>query len=63
MKSIMHKSKILFVRFSHNNSGATAIEYGLLAAILSVGVITGAGGIGDKIQNLWNGISTDIAAS
>ena len=63
MKKITRKSKILFAQFSQNDSGATAIEYGLLAALLSVGIITGAGGMGDTIQNLWNSISTDIAAS
>ena len=33
--------KTLFVRFVKNESGATAIEYGLIAALMSVGIIAG----------------------
>ena len=31
----------LFARFLKNESGATAIEYGLIAALISVGIIGG----------------------
>ncbi len=32
----------LFARFVKDESGATAIEYGLIAAIIGVGIISGA---------------------
>jgi pilus assembly protein Flp/PilA len=37
-------------RFMNDESGATAIEYGLIAAIVGVGIIVG-------LQNLKNGLS------
>jgi pilus assembly protein Flp/PilA len=37
MESIMK----LFARFLKNESGATAIEYGLIAALISVAIIGG----------------------
>jgi pilus assembly protein Flp/PilA len=36
------------VRFLKNNSGATAIEYGLIAALIAVAVISGATALGTK---------------
>ena len=36
------------VRFLKNKSGATAIEYGLIAALIAVAVITGVSALGDN---------------
>ena len=36
----------LVSRFLKDESGATAIEYGLIAALISVALITGAGALG-----------------
>ena len=59
----MRKVKHTFVRFIENESGATAIEYGLLAAILAVGIIVGATGIGSVVTNLWNGVEVEVGAT
>lgn len=75
MTNILQKSKFTFVhffscgpfykagRFFKDNNGATAIEYGLLAAILAVGIIAGADGMGNIITNMWTDIATDVGAS
>jgi pilus assembly protein Flp/PilA len=46
----------LFARFVKDESGATAIEYGLIAALISVALITGAttlgGALNDTFQNI-----------
>ena len=63
MKNISRKSKHAFARFLKNDSGATAIEYGLLAAILAVGIITSADGIGNVVTTMWNDVSSDVGAS
>jgi len=63
MTIIMRKSKHAFARFLQSESGATAIEYGLLAAILAVGIIVGADGIGSVVTNMWDGVATDVGAS
>ncbi len=39
----------LFTRFVEDESGATAIEYGLIAALIAVAMITGAKVVGAKI--------------
>ncbi|ACI57447.1 pilus assembly protein Flp/PilA [Rhizobium leguminosarum] len=50
----------LFSRFLKDESGATAIEYGLIAALISVALITGATALGGKIGNTFNGLSTKM---
>ncbi len=44
-------------RFYKDESGATAIEYGLLAALISVAAIAGFTIVGTSLQVLFNGIS------
>ncbi|MDK4731839.1 MULTISPECIES: Flp family type IVb pilin [Rhizobium] len=50
----------LFSRFLKDESGATAIEYGLIAALISVALIAGATTLGQKIGNTFNGLSTKM---
>jgi pilus assembly protein Flp/PilA len=40
----------LFTRFIEDESGATAIEYGLIAALIAVGMIVGAQQVGGKVN-------------
>jgi len=40
----------LFTRFIEDESGATAIEYGLIAALIAVGMIVGAQAVGEKVN-------------
>ncbi|MGX9987935.1 Flp family type IVb pilin [Rhizobium sp. Z1P35] len=47
----------LFSRFLKDKSGATAIEYGLIAALISVALITGATTLGTKIGDTFNNLS------
>lgn len=41
----------LVTRFIEDESGATAIEYGLIAALISVALIAGASALGNGINN------------
>lgn len=59
----MRKCTYAFARFLRSESGATAIEYGLLAALLAVGIIVGSNSIGSVVTSLWNGVSTDVGAT
>ncbi|MCA1405834.1 Flp family type IVb pilin [Ensifer sp. IC3342] len=45
--------KTIFARLLKDESGATAIEYGLIAALISVALITGAGTLGTQLDNLF----------
>ena len=40
----------IFARLMKDESGATAIEYGLIAALISVALITGATALGDTLN-------------
>ena len=52
--------KNLFLRFVKNESGATAIEYGLIAAGISVAIIAVVNGLGTKLNNTFTSISTQL---
>jgi pilus assembly protein Flp/PilA len=50
----------IFARFLKDESGATAIEYGLIAALISVAIITSATAVGSKLGLLFDGIKTKL---
>jgi pilus assembly protein Flp/PilA len=52
--------KNLIVRFAKNESGATAIEYGLIAAGISVAIIAVVNGLGTKLNDKFTSISTQL---
>ena len=52
--------KNLFVRFVKDVSGATAIEYGLIAAGISVAIIAVVNGLGTTLNTKFNRISTQL---
>ncbi|AGB69684.1 MULTISPECIES: Flp family type IVb pilin [Rhizobium] len=53
----------LFSRFLKDESGATAIEYGLIAALISVAIITGATTLGGTLNNTFRNIATKMTAA
>jgi pilus assembly protein Flp/PilA len=40
----------LFARFLKDESGATAIEYGLIAALIALAIMAGAGAVGSSLD-------------
>lgn len=50
----------LFKRFVNDESGATAIEYGLIAALVSVALIAGAGALGTQVGTTFNTLNTKL---
>ena len=54
--------KNLFVRFVKDDSGATAIEYGLIAAGISVAIIAVVNGLGTQLNATFNNITTKLGA-
>ncbi len=52
--------KNLLVRFVKDNSGATAIEYGLIAAGISVAIIAVVNGLGSNLNTKFTSISTQL---
>ena len=50
----------LLRRFWDDQSGATAIEYGLIAAGISVVIIAVVNGIGTRLNTVFGSISTQL---
>ena len=49
-----------FVKVLTNNKGATAIEYGLIAALIAVAAIGAMQGIGTKLSTTFNNVSNAL---
>jgi pilus assembly protein Flp/PilA len=47
-------------KFLKNNKGATAIEYGLIAALIAVAAITAMSALGTKLSNTFNNVSANL---
>jgi pilus assembly protein Flp/PilA len=52
--------KNLLVRFAKNESGATAIEYGLIAALIGVAIVAAVTAVGGQLNTLFGTIKTDL---
>jgi pilus assembly protein Flp/PilA len=50
-------------RFIKDESGATAIEYGLIAALIAVGIIVAATAVGTDLSSLFTRISGKLNAA
>jgi pilus assembly protein Flp/PilA len=50
-------------RFLKNEDGATAIEYGLIAALIGVAIIVAVTAVGDSLDGVFTKVSTDLDAS
>ncbi len=53
--------KTLIIRLWRNQSGATAIEYGLIAALLSITILGTALGLGGGIEARFNQVDAFVA--
>ncbi|MET3613849.1 pilus assembly protein Flp/PilA [Rhizobium aquaticum] len=50
----------LLTRLMKDESGATAIEYGLIAALIGVAIITGAKSLGGALNNKFATIAGNV---
>ena len=50
-------------RFLKNESGATAVEYGLIAALIGVVIIAGAGALGTALNAKFAAIGSTVSAA
>ena len=53
----------LFSRFVRDESGATAIEYGLIAALIAVAAITAMNGLGNQLKATFNATATAMSTA
>jgi len=47
-------------KFWADEDGATAIEYGLLASLISLGIVLGASALGIKLNDLFQGVADKL---
>ena len=52
--------KTLVSRFVKDESGATAIEYGLIAAGIAVAIVVAVQAVGGQLNTLFGTIKTDL---
>jgi pilus assembly protein Flp/PilA len=52
--------KAVVVKFLQNESGATAIEYGLIATGIAIAIIAAVNGVGTQLSGVFNSISGSL---
>ena len=52
--------KSLLTRFAKDESGATAIEYGLIATLIAVAIIVGATALGTQLNVVFDDLATEL---
>lgn len=50
----------IFQNLLRDEAGATAIEYGLIAALIAVAAITAMGALGNSLSNTFSTVSTEL---
>jgi pilus assembly protein Flp/PilA len=50
----------IFSRFARDDSGATAIEYGLIAGLVAVVIVTAVTTVGAKLTNTFNKVGNAL---
>lgn len=53
----------LIARFVKDESGATAIEYGLIAALIALAIITGATAVGTQLAAKFTTVATTLSST
>jgi pilus assembly protein Flp/PilA len=51
----------MFRRFVKDDSGATAIEYGLIAALVSVAIIVALGTLGNNLNATFSDVAAELS--
>lgn len=54
-------SMTMFARFIKDESGATAIEYGLIASLIAIAIIAVLGTLGGNLSSKFNQVATELA--
>jgi pilus assembly protein Flp/PilA len=57
------QERVMITKFFNDESGATAIEYGLIAALIAVVIIVALTALGESISVKFDSISTAVSAA
>ena len=55
--------KALVTKFINDEEGATAIEYGLIAALIAVAIITAVRAVGTELSNTFSTVESNLAGA
>ncbi len=50
----------MLTKFLRDESGATAIEYGLIAALVSIAAIAAMGALGNSLSGMFNTVASEL---
>jgi pilus assembly protein Flp/PilA len=53
----------IFRRLRHDQKGATAVEYGLIAALIVIAMITALGAFANESITMWTNVGNKVAAA
>jgi pilus assembly protein Flp/PilA len=53
----------LMKKFLSDDSGATALEYGLIASLIAVAIIAGLRALSSNLNNTFNKVSTELSTA
>ena len=53
----------LIARFVKDEGGATAIEYGLIAALIAVVIIAGVSAVGTNLNTMFGNVATNVSGA
>jgi pilus assembly protein Flp/PilA len=59
MRGLMHTAR----RLAHDDRGATAIEYGLIAALVAVGALAGMSALGGGLGSSWGNTANKVTTA
>ncbi len=51
------------INLLRDTRAATAIEYGLIAALIAIGAISGFNAFGNGLTNMWNKVETEVVTN
>ena len=61
--NFVHNARSAIKRFHTDESGATAIEYGLIAALVSIAAIAAMGAMGNELGNMFNEVASELESA
>ncbi|MDR5816492.1 MULTISPECIES: Flp family type IVb pilin [unclassified Caballeronia] len=53
--------KATFLQFLRDSRGITAIEYGLIAGVLALGIMAAVGDVADQLKSTFQAIKTELS--
>jgi len=59
----VRRDKMCFRRLFRDQRGATAVEYGLIMALICLAVLSGVNALGASVKDRWDDIATKVGAA